>query len=158
MMNTLQKKFVREAYHLNDEDPILVKLSDEFSQIIQNFALHTELRGVFVVDDDDRFLGVITRTDQLEWAQAKLGAFLLKPLTDMDKTIRLITLIGSSTVGDILREETKEAAVHADDTLAHALRKMIKTDLIILPVIDDSQHIIGSLTLSELLNLTLTDS
>jgi CBS domain-containing protein len=157
-MNTLQKRFVKDAYHLDNEDPILVKLNDEFSQVIQNFALHTELRGVFVVDDDNRFLGVITRTDQLEWAQAKLGAILLKPLTDMDKTIRLITLIGSSSVGDILRQETKTAAVLENDTLAEALRKMIATDLIILPVIDESHRIIGSLTLSELLNLTLLDS
>lgn len=157
-MNTLQKIFVKDAYHLDNEDPILVKLTDEFSQVIQNFALHTELRGVFVVDDDCRFLGVITRTDQLEWAQAKLGAILLKPLTDMDKTIRLITLIRSSSVGDILRQETKNAAVQACDTLAHALRKMVDTDLIILPVIDESRHIIGSLTLSELLNLALIDS
>ncbi len=76
----------------------------------------------------------------------------------MDKTIRLITLIGASTVGDILRQETKKAAVLANDTLAHALQMMIETDLIILPVIDESQHIIGSLTLSELLNLALIES
>jgi CBS-domain-containing membrane protein len=157
-MNSLQKIFVKDAYHLDNEDPILLKLTDEFSQVIQKFVQHTELRGIFVVDDDDRFLGVITRTDQLDWAQAKLGAVLLKPLTDMDKTIRIITLIGSLSVGDILRQETKEAAVLTNDTLAHALRKMIETDLIILPVIDESRHIIGSLTLSELLNLALIDT
>ena len=157
-MNSLQKILVKDAYHLDNEDPILLKLTDEFSQVIQKFVQHTELRGVFVVDDDDRFLGVITRTDQLDWAQAKLGANLLKPLTDMDKTIRIISLIGSSSVGDILRQETKEAAVLTNDTLALALRKMIETDLIILPVIDESRHIIGSLTLSELLNLALIDS
>jgi CBS-domain-containing membrane protein len=157
-VNTLQKKFVKDAYHLDEEDLILVNLSDDFSHIIHNFALHCELRGVFVVDDDSRFLGVITRTDQLEWAQAKLTAFFLKPLTDMDKTMRLITLIGSASVGDILRTETKNAAVLADDSLAHALKKMIETDLIILPVIDESQQIIGSLTLTEILNTALIDS
>jgi CBS domain-containing protein len=157
-MNTLQKTLVKEAYHLDDEDPILINLRADFSHVIQNFALHCELRGVFVVDDDNRFLGVITRTDQLEWAQAKLGAFLLKPLTDMDKTMRLITLIGSASVGDILRTETKNAAVLADDNLAHALKKMIEADLIILPVIDESHQIIGSLTLTEILNTALIDS
>jgi CBS-domain-containing membrane protein len=60
-------------------------------------------------------------------------------------------------VGDILRPETRAAAVFTSDTLAHALRKMIETDLIILPVIDKSQKIIGSLTLSELLNRALID-
>ena len=154
-MITLQKLTVKDAYQLVDEDPILVRLTDEFSQVINNFVHHAELRGVFVVDDDNRFSGVITRTDLLDWARVKLGAVLLKPLTDTDKTIRLITLIGASTVGDALRPDTKKAAVLANDTLAHALRMMIEADLILLPVIDESQHIIGSLTLSELLNLAL---
>ena len=58
----------------------------------------------------------------------------------------------------LLQPDTKKAAVIANDTLAHALRMMIETDLIVLPVIDESQHIIGSLTLSEVLNLALAKS
>jgi CBS-domain-containing membrane protein len=61
-------------------------------------------------------------------------------------------------VGDILRQETKNAAVLTDDTLAHALKEMIETVLIILPVIDESQQIIGSLTLTEIINLALNGS
>ena len=76
----------------------------------------------------------------------------------MDKTIRLLSLIDASTVGDMLRQETNKVAVLANDTLAHALQMMIEADLIVLPVIDESQHIIGSLTLSEILNLVLIKS
>ncbi len=151
-MITLQKLTVKDAYLLVDEDPILVRMTDEFNQVINNFAHHAELRGIFVIDDDNRFSGVITRTDLLDWARAKLGAFLLKPLTTTDKTIRLVKLIKASTAGDVLRPDTKKAAVFANDTLAHALRMMIDADLILLPVIDELRHIIGSLTLSELLN------
>lgn len=154
-MITLQNLSVKDACLMDDDHPILFALDDDFGQIIKNFAHHTELRGIFVVDGDNRFLGVITRTDLLDWARAKLGAFLLKPLTDMNKTIRLITLIRASTVGDILRPETKQAVVRVDDTLDHALRIMVETDLIILPVINDLQHIIGKLRLSEVLNLAL---
>ncbi len=157
-MITLQKLTVKDAYQLVDEDPVLVKLTDEFSQVIHNFAQHSELRGVFVVDDDSCFLGVITRTDLLDWASVKLGAFTLRPLTDMNKTIRLVSLINTSTAGDVLRQETKKAAVFIHDTLAHALRMMIDVDLIVLPVLDESQHIIGGLMLSELLNLALIES
>ena len=45
-----------------------------------------------------------------------------------------------------------------DDTLAQALSIMLKSDLIVLPVIGENQQIIGSLTLSELLNLALTEN
>jgi len=157
-MITLQRLTVKDAYRLDDEDPVILRLNDEISQVINNFAHHADLRGVFVVDDDNRFFGVITRTDLLDWARVKIGGFFLKPLIDMDKTIRLITLIDASTVGDILRQETKKVVVFANDTLAHALQMMIEADLIVLPVIDESQQIIGSLTLSELLYLALTKS
>ncbi|MFC2063599.1 CBS domain-containing protein [Chloroflexota bacterium] len=46
---------------------------------------------------------------------------------------------------------------YVDDTLAQALSIMLKSDLIVLPVIGETQQIIGSLTLSELLNLALTE-
>ena len=157
-MITLQKLTVKDAYRLDDEDPILVRLADEYSQVIHKFVHHAELQGVFVVEDDNRFAGVITRTDLLDWARAKLGAFFLKPLANTDKTIRLVNLINASTAGDVLRPDTKKAAVIANDTLAHALQMMIEADLIVLPVIDESQHIIGSLTLSEVLNLALAKS
>ena len=157
-MIILQKITVKEACRLDDGHPLLLKTTDEFSQVISKFAHDAELRGIFVVDEEARFLGVITRTDMLDWARAKLGAVTLKPLTDMNKTIRLVTLIKASLVGDILRPETKEAAVQVDDTLAHALKVMVDTDLIVLPVVDDQQKIIGRLRLSEVLNLTLDES
>lgn len=154
-MIALKKLTVKDAYQLDDEDPILLKLTDEYSQVIHNFVHHTELRGVFVVEDDNRFAGVITRTDLLDWARAKLGAVFLKPLINTDQAIRLVNLVDATTAGDVLRQDTKKVAVFADDTLAHALQIMIEADLIVLPVIDKSQHIIGCLTLSEVLSRAL---
>ena len=157
-MITLQKLTVKDAYRLDDEDPVMLRLNDEISQVINNFAHHADLRGVFVIDDDNRFSGVITRTDLLDWARVKLGVVLQKPLIDTDKTIRLTTIIGASTVGDILRPETNKVAFFANETLAHALQMMIEAGLIVLPVIDESQYIIGNLTLSEILSLALNKS
>ena len=154
-MITLQTTTVKAACRLDDGQPLLLKMTDDFSQVILNFAHDAELRGIFVVDEEDHFLGVITRTDMLDWARARLGAVTLKPLTDMNKTIRLVTLIKASLVGDILRPETKGAAVRVDDTLAYALKVMFDTDLILLPVVDDKQHILGRLRLVDVLNLTL---
>ena len=157
-MITLQKLTVKNAYQLDNEDPVILRFDDEFSHVIDNFAKHADLRGVFVVDEEHRFSGVITRTDILDWARVKLGAALLMPLSDVDKTIRLTTIIDASTVGNVLRQETNKVAVFANDTLAHALMMMIEAGLIVLPVIDESLHIIGSLTLSEILSLALTKS
>lgn len=155
-MIKLQSIKVKEAFHLDLEDPILLKVDDEFRQVIKNFADHVELRGIFVLDQDDHFLGVITRSDLLDWTRAKLGTILLRPLTDMNKTIRLVILVSAEKVGDILRPETRNAAVHEDDTLDMALKIMLDTDLSVLPVVDASNHVIGRLRLSELLNMALT--
>ena len=157
-MNILQKKTVKDAFQSVDEDPILVKMTDDFNQVINNFAHHAELRGIIVIDDDKRFSGVITRTDLLDWARVKYGAVFQEPKPNTDKTIRLANLINSATVSEVLRPDTKKAVVLPSDTLAYALRMMIESDLILLPVIDESQNIIGSLTLSELLNQVLTSS
>ena len=156
-MKKLEKITVKDTMCLDDDDPILLKLSDDFSQVIKNFSQHIEIKGIFVVDEDGRFLGVITRTDMLDWARAKLGTILYKPLTDMNETIRLVTLIGASKVGDILRPETKDAAVNQDDTLGEALKIMVDIDLIVLPVVDESSRVVGRLRLSEILEQSLTE-
>ena len=154
-MKVLEKITVKQTFNLREEDPILVRLDDEISLVIKNFSSHDELKGIFVVDDENRFLGVITRTDLFDWARMKFGAYFLKPLADSDKTLRLINLINATTVRDMLRPETKDSTVLAEDTLAHALKVMIDKDLIILPVIDKSKRIIGNLTISELLNMVV---
>jgi CBS domain-containing protein len=156
-MIKLEKIIVKDVIRLDDDRPILLRLSDDFSQVIKNFSQHIEIKGIFVVDEDGRFLGVITRTDMLDWARAKLGTILYKPLTDMNETIRLVTLIGASKVGDILRPETKDAAVNQDDTLGEALKIMVDIDLIVLPVVDESSRVVGRLRLSEILERSLTE-
>jgi len=156
-MIKLEEIIVKDVIRLDDDSPIILKLTDDFSRVIKNFAEHIEIKGIFVVDEDDHFLGVITRTDLLDWARAKLGTILYKPLTDMNETIRLVTLIGASKVGDILRSETKSAAVNQNNTLGEALKIMVDIDLIVLPVVDESLHVIGRLRLSEILNRALTE-
>ena len=156
-MRKLEKIAVKDTIRQDNDHPILLKLTDDFSQVIKNFAEHIEIKGIFVVDEEDRFLGVITRTDMLDWVRAKLGTILYKPLTAMEETIRLVKLIGASKVGDILRPETKNAAVNQNDTLGEALKIMVDIDLIVLPVVDESLHVIGRLRLSEILDRALTE-
>jgi CBS-domain-containing membrane protein len=121
-MKVLENLTVRDACHLREEDPILVRMGDEIGLVIKNFTRHDELKGIFVIDNEDRFLGVITRTDLFDWARVKFGAYFLKPLADSDKTLRLISLINASTVGDMLRPETINSTILAEDSLAHALK------------------------------------
>ena len=44
MQNLLGLK-VKDAYRLNDEDPIVVRLNDEFGKVVDSFVHHAELSG-----------------------------------------------------------------------------------------------------------------
>ena len=151
-MLTLKKLTVRDAYNLDPHPSLIVGPDEDFAKIIQRFANLPELRGIFVADSEQRLLGVITRRDLLAWARVKTGSpeeILSSP--KVEKAIRLINLMHASTVGQFMRPNSHRAAVKPDDSLAHALRIMVEMDLIVLPVVDETDRIVGDLKLSELL-------
>ena len=150
-MLTLQKLYVRDAYNYDTNPPFIVGPDEDFSNIIQRFANLPELRGIFVADGEQRLLGVIARTDLLDWARMKLSPVSQVFSSRHEKTFRLISLIRASTAGQVMHPDSHRAAMKLDDSLAHALRLMIELDLIVLPVVDEANRIVGDLKLSELL-------
>jgi CBS domain-containing protein len=150
-MSTFGELTVGDACHLDLSPPIIVGPDEDFAEIIRRFAIRADLRGIFVADAEGHLLGVITRSDLLDWARIKLGAALQAPLRDLDKTLRLVSLMRASTAGEVMHPHSQRAAVRPDDPLAHALRLMIELDLIVLPVVDENNRIIGDLKLAEVL-------
>jgi CBS-domain-containing membrane protein len=150
-MLVLQKLTVKDAYHLDLRPSLIVGSDDNFSDVVQRFASQPDARGIFVADSDKHLLGVITRTDLLDWAKLRLGAFLHISQADRNKSFRFISLMHASTAGEVMHPDSRKAAVKADDSLAHALRLMLELDLIVLPVVDDSNRIVEDLKLDEIL-------
>ena len=150
-MRTLQKLSVRDAYSFDTNPPLIVGPDEDFADIIQRFANLPELRGIFVADGEQHLLGVITRTDLLDWARMKLSPASQVLFPHQEKTFRLIGLIHASTAGQVMKPDSHRAAVKPDDSLAHALRLMIELDLIVLPVVDEANRIVEDLKLSELM-------
>ncbi len=150
-MITLQRLKVKDAYHMDLIPSLIVQPDEEFSKVVQRFASRPVTRGIFVADADSCLLGVITRTDLLDWARVRLGAVLQAPIPDRDKTFRLVSLMHASTAGQVMRQDSHRAAVKADDSLAHALRLMIELDLTVLPVVDENICIVEDLKLDEIL-------
>ncbi len=154
-MITLQKLRVSDAYDVSNAEIAIVEMDCAFNRVIHDFAVQTELRGIFVVNKENQFSGVITRGDLLDWTRVKIGGVFIKPLPGVEETIRLAGLINAITVADVMRPETRDAHVNLEDTLVSALQIMITNDLIILPVLNPKKEIIGDLTLSEILNRAL---
>jgi CBS-domain-containing membrane protein len=151
-MLTLKKLTVRDAYDFDPHPSFIVGPDEDFADVVQRFASFPELRGIFVADSEQRLLGVITRRDLLEWARVKIGSpaeILSSP--KVENAIRLVNLMRASTVGQFMRPDSHRSAIKPDDSLAHALRVMVEMDLIVLPVVDEMDRIVGDLKLSELL-------
>ncbi len=150
-MISLQRLTVKDAYHLDLIPSLIVGPDEDFSEVVQRFASRPVTRGIFVADEERHLLGVITRTDLLDWARVKLGAVLQAPIPNRDKTLRLAGLLHAATAGQVMHPDSHRAAVKVDDSLAHALRLMIELDLTVLPVVDDHKRIIEDLKLDEIL-------
>ncbi|NIN93630.1 MAG: CBS domain-containing protein [Anaerolineae bacterium] len=147
----LQKLAVRDAQDLDPCPSLIVGPDEDFSRIVQRFAELPELRGIFVADTEQRLLGVITRTDLLDWADAKLGPLLQLTSSSRERNIRLGGLIRASTAAEVMHPDSQCSAVKPDDSLAHALQLMIELNLVVLPVVDETNRIVEDLKLSELL-------
>ncbi len=156
-MIQLEKMTVGEVCKLDQDSLILIQSDEDFSTVIRQFSETSELRGIFVVDEDRKLVGVITRTDLLDWTRVRLGSVLRVPPGDRDRRIRLINLITATTAGQVARPESREAAVRMTDSLSEALKKMIDLDLIVLPVVDEQERIVGDLKLSELLDRAVAE-
>lgn len=154
-MIALNELTVQDVFRIDQSPSLILRPDDSFAQAIERFARLPDLRGIFVVDAGDHLLGVITRADLLDWARVRLDMALQTPLGDADKTLRLVSLIGASTAGQVMHPDSQKAGIMPGDSLAQALRQMIELNLIVLPVVDEEGRLLGDLKLSELLTVVL---
>jgi CBS-domain-containing membrane protein len=125
---------------------------DNLSKAIVMFASDSRLHCVFIIDPYDRLFGVITRHDLLHWIRNKLVTISFHSLSDADQCIRLRNLTNSTKVREVMNRNGLTASVYPNDTLLHALNLMTEFELTVLPIIDESNRIIGARTLSEILS------
>lgn len=155
-MKRLKKITVEEAYNLDKTPSLIAAPNDEFTNVVRRFAEQPDLRGIFVAEEDNHLIGVITRRDLLDWARVQIGASFYTPEEHwLKEDVRLFELMRASKAHEVARPDSASSAVHVDDPLSEALRKMLVHDLSCLPVIDDDNIIIGDLKLSEILHQAL---
>ncbi len=119
---------------------------------MRQFADRAELRGIFVVDANQRLTGVITRHDLLAWASVAFGPPGLQTRFSFR---RLVQIAHATTAKEACHPHSHLAAVHPDDPLDLALGRMVVHHLIDVPVVDREGKILGDLRLTELLARTL---
>jgi len=128
-----------------------IRFDKNLSKAVARFASNSGLHCVFIVDPYDCLLGVITRQDLLHWIQKKLATISFHSLSDADQCIRLRNLTNSTKVREVMNRNGVTASIYPNDTLLHALNLMTEYELTVLPIIDESNRIIGARALSEVL-------
>jgi len=135
---------------------LVVEEGESVHSLIEKFSDQPELRGIFVIDEESRFKGVITRFDLLNWTRFKLGGGFERRalLGDSREEIimNIIKYTHSTTANDLIRTDSHNAYVKPEDDIILALNLMLSLDLITVPVLDEKGKIIGDLKLTEILN------
>ena len=131
---------------------LIVGKDTPVEEVVKSFAENTTLRGIFVTDEKNQLVGVITRQDLLTWAKTMTGVPRAK---NLDEILDIVRVAHSKTAGEMVRKETKNAAVKLSDDINTAIDKMTQLELVDIPIIDEKGKIIGDLLLSKVLKAIL---
>ncbi|MGB3640630.1 MAG: CBS domain-containing protein [Rivularia sp. (in: cyanobacteria)] len=135
-------------------EPITVKAETPLREAIKILA-EKGISGLPVVDDAGHLIGIISETD-LMWQQAGVtppayfmifdSVIYLKNPLDYERDLHKAL---GQTVGEVMNE--KPITISPDKLLREAAKIMRDRKIHRLPVVDDSEQIIGILSLSDII-------
>jgi CBS-domain-containing membrane protein len=131
---------------------LVVPMDMPLDEAINRFAGDPTLHGIFLVDAQGNFMGVVSNQDLLEWARLQFDLLSRDYMLPVGKVRRLLT---AHTIGDLALPDSGKMAAHLDDSLESALLTMSEYGLEDIAVIDDAGRIINDLRLSEVLHYAL---
>jgi len=132
---------------------LLVYEKDTIRNAIRHFAKDPCCGGIFIIDKDKRFKGVMTRYDLLTWAKFKMGAGIESNAISMEEIHKYVH---STKIEEFINKYSDRICLTLDNSLLDALNLMLSEDLITVPVVDERGKILGDLKLSEVLTKILS--
>ena len=139
---------VEEVYRIHGTASVSVPEDVSLEYVITRFAREPGVRGIFLIDASERFIGLITRSDLMKWAHIQLFGGKGRHDIAVWEFYRLADAVKAK---DLLRGDQRELSVKETDTLQNALDKMLDHEEDVLPVVDGERRILGDLRLSEVL-------
>jgi CBS domain-containing protein len=139
---------IKEVYQLQGKASTTVTEETALNYVVTFLGHEPHIQGIFMVDSNKKFSGMISRFDLLRWTQAQLYG----RKGNAEKQIsNILHLLNASKAKDIESHKTSSYFVREKDTLQAALDLMIRYEQDIIPVLDNEGRIIGDLSLSEIL-------
>lgn len=146
-----KSSLVRDVFNPDKMHSLIFHEDESIKIIIKTFADNTHLRGIFIVNSNEKFIGVITRNDLLLWAKIRLGSGFEDGIFKKPTYNDISKYVLSCKVSDMIHENSAEAYVKEGDDLLKALKLMLDMNLIDVPVLDHKGKVIGDLKLTEIL-------
>jgi len=138
---------VEDVYRLHGTASAMVQDDVLLEDLIIKFAREPNLCGVFLIDPQQRFAGMIARADLLKWSTV----VLLGGKVSIASSGEAYRIMLATKARDLRREDWPFLGVKKTDTLQTALNQMIDSGEDIIPVLDSEGRILGDLRLSEVL-------
>jgi predicted transcriptional regulator len=128
----------------------IISEDESLENVIISFVRDPDARGIFLVDSQQRFAGVLTRADLLKWAYLRLGR---EPGSGRVNISRrdIYRFVLSTRAREVAHGNWHSLGVRPFDDLETALNQMFEHEEIDIPVLDEDGKILGDLKVSEVL-------
>lgn len=140
---------VKEVYKLHGKASTAVAEKAALDFVVALFGHEPSFQGIFFVDSDKRYTGMITRFDLLQLFRVNKFKPKEEALNEFLSTAR------HKKAKELQLQDMSSYSVKEIDSLQSALDLMLKFEKDIIPVVDDQGAILGDLSLSEVLLRTL---
>jgi len=138
---------VADVYKLHGKASIELSREASLEDVIHRLASESSIRGVFLLDEEQRFSGMVSRAAILKWAEFQLFSKWKNSIIASE----VAKLVDPVKAKYLARGDWRSFGIKEDDTLEEAINQMMSLGEDILPVLDNDGKIIGDLTLSEVL-------
>jgi CBS domain-containing protein len=142
----LSMKYVKDAYKLILDKPLMLKKGTPFLEAVKIFLSEPRTRNAYVVDGRSRLIGIIT-------LRRLLSAIDIVIASKNDASRGQSVIIDNLAESIIDKVMLKPISVRENELLSKALKKMLSNDLADIPVIDGKNRLIGDLNGTEMLLL-----
>lgn len=144
---------VAEADRLMTMAPTLVRPDEPLLVVARRVVDRPDCRVLSVVAADNRLLGLLPIGDLAFAAFVHvMPELFLKHANDLAHSAQFATLSHGRTAGEVMRPPL---ALRPSDTLEEAFSRLLGTELEGLPIVDDTNRVIGYLNLPEFLGAWL---
>lgn len=150
-----KERKVRDVPNVDEVPGLLVNRETAVRGIVSRLSSTPNAGVVYVVDDDQALVGVITRRDLLSWAGLQVG---VEPDQGRVRWTEVLDVARARTAGDLFRRDGRVFSVRMDDTVETALLRMLRQEVTDLPVVDEDGRVVGGVRLSEILEAALDAS